>query len=55
MSLVEDARPTPEGLLRVTVRGVDVTVDSPVPFRLQLADGSTIDGQGRWSSPKMSS
>jgi len=41
---IEGAAPTAKGLLRVTVDGDQVTVDSPLPFQLVLPDGSTVDG-----------
>ena len=45
------AAPTPAGLVSVEVRGREVSVQSPVPFRLRLADGSWIEaGPGGWSS-----
>ncbi len=45
------AAPTPAGLISVEVHGPEVSVQSPVPFRLRLADGSWIDaGPGGWSS-----
>lgn len=45
------ALPTPAGLLHVEVRGAQVRVESPVPFELDLGDGSpTRHPAGRWET-----
>lgn len=45
------AVPTPHGLLHVDVQGDTVQIDSPIPFTLELSDGSvTHHKAGKWSS-----